>query len=59
MTSRRPPRAVGITDDRCAYVDTAEATIANNAHYDTKGTLYVGRLFAETLSGLEGKPKAR
>ena len=50
---------MGITDDRCAYVDTAEATIANNAHYDTKGTLYVGRLFAETLSGLEGKPKAR
>ena len=34
---------------RCAYVDTATATIANNAHFDTAGTLDVGRRFAEVL----------
>ena len=48
-------KAVGVADKRCAYVDTAKATIANNAHYDTEGTLYVGRLFAESLLRLEAK----
>jgi hypothetical protein len=48
-------RAVGAADKRAAYVDTAKATIANNAHYDTKGTLYVGRLFAEALLEVEGE----
>jgi len=47
-------QAVGAADKRAAYVDTAKATIANNAHYDTKGTLYVGRLFAEGLLEVEG-----
>ncbi|MCB1235475.1 MAG: hypothetical protein KDM91_10420 [Verrucomicrobiae bacterium] len=42
-------RAAAERDPRCEYVDTAEATIANTAHYDTAGTLLVGRLFAETL----------
>ncbi len=47
-------RAVGAADKRAAYVDTAKATIANNAHYDTKGTLYVGGLFADALLRMEG-----
>ncbi|MFY9252655.1 MAG: sialate O-acetylesterase [Fuerstiella sp.] len=33
----------------CRYVDTSEASIANAAHFDTAGTLMVGRLFAENL----------
>ncbi len=40
---------------RCAYVDTATATIANGAHYDTAGTLDVGKRFAEALLQLEAK----
>lgn len=40
---------------RCAYVDTASATIANSAHYDTAGTLDVGRRFAEALLKLEAQ----
>ncbi|MBI5395389.1 MAG: hypothetical protein HZA91_08860 [Verrucomicrobia bacterium] len=38
---------------RCAYVDTATATIANNVHFDAAGTLDVGRRFAETLMQCE------
>ena len=34
-------------DPRWEYVDTSAATIANQVHYDSKGTLEVGRLFAE------------
>lgn len=37
------------TDPNTVYVDTAAASIANSAHYDTLGTLLVGRLFAESL----------
>lgn len=40
-------------DPRCEYVDTSAATIANNVHYDSKGTLEVGRLFAESLLEME------
>eukprot|EP00913_Durusdinium_trenchii_P013424 g12605.t1 len=40
-------------DPRCVYVDTSSATIANRAHFDSKGTLLVGRLFAEALFRLE------
>jgi lysophospholipase L1-like esterase len=40
-------------DPRCEYVDTSGASIANNVHYDAKGTLEVGRLFAERLLLLE------
>ena len=40
---------------RCAYVDTATATIANAAHFDSAGTLDVGNRFAETLIKLEEK----
>jgi iduronate 2-sulfatase len=36
------------------YVDTAKATIANPAHFDTKGTLLVGRQFAEAFQNLGG-----
>lgn len=42
-------------DPRCEYVDTSAASIANNVHYDAKGTLEVGRLFAESLLTLEKK----
>ena len=38
---------------RAVYVDTASATIANGAHYDSAGTLDVGRRFAEALVKLE------
>lgn len=40
-------------DPRWAYVDTSAATIANQVHYDSKGTLEVGRLFAESLLRIE------
>ncbi len=46
-------QAVGAADPRCAYVDTAKATIANNVHYDAAGTLFVGGLFAKELLRLE------
>lgn len=42
-------------DPRCEYVDTSSASIANAVHFDSKGTLTVGRLFAETLLQLEAK----
>jgi len=42
-------KALAGKDARCVYVDTSSATIANSAHYDTKGTLDVGRMFAEAL----------
>jgi hypothetical protein len=38
---------------RCVYVDTAAATTANAAHYDTAGTLKVGQWMAEALLKLE------
>ncbi|MDA1165227.1 MAG: GDSL-type esterase/lipase family protein [Planctomycetota bacterium] len=40
-------------DARWEYVDTSAATIANQVHYDSKGTLEVGRLFAESLLKIE------
>lgn len=43
-------------DTLCQYVDTSAATIANSAHYDTQGTLDVGRWFAESLRELEARP---
>lgn len=46
------------TDPRCAYVDTSSATIANAAHFDTKGTLEVGRLFADSLLLTESRLQA-
>lgn len=46
-------KAVAAMDARCSYVDTSNATIANNVHYDAAGTLLVGRLFAEELLKLE------
>ncbi len=36
-------------DEKCFYVDTSTAPIANNAHYDTEGTILVGELFAKAL----------
>jgi lysophospholipase L1-like esterase len=42
-------------DPRWEYVDTSAATIANQVHYDSKGTLEVGRLFAESLLSIEKK----
>ncbi|QDT33505.1 GDSL-type esterase/lipase family protein [Thalassoglobus polymorphus] len=42
-------------DPRAVYVDTSHATIANSAHFDTKGTLEVGRLMAEALFTVESK----
>lgn len=40
-------------DPRWEYVDTSAATIANQVHYDSKGTHEVGRLFAESLLRIE------
>jgi hypothetical protein len=42
-------KALSATDPRSAYVDTATATTANAAHFDTAGALDVGRRFAEAL----------
>ena len=38
---------------RCAYVDTSGVTYANGAHFDTAGTLEVGKRFAEALIKFE------
>lgn len=48
-------QALAAKDPRCAYVDTAGATLANSAHFDTAGTLDVGRSFAEALLAFESK----
>ena len=48
-------QALAAKDPRCAYVDTASATLANNAHFDTAGTLDVGRRFADALVKVEAK----
>ncbi|TWU56424.1 Mycothiol S-conjugate amidase [Rubripirellula tenax] len=36
----------------CQYVDTSSATIANNAHYDSAGSLLVGEMMADSLREL-------
>jgi Carbohydrate esterase, sialic acid-specific acetylesterase len=48
-------QALAAKDPRCAYVDTATASIANSAHFDTSGTIDVGRRFADALVKTEGK----
>ncbi|MEN9574547.1 MAG: hypothetical protein RL514_2402 [Verrucomicrobiota bacterium] len=48
-------QALATQDPRCVYVDTATATIANSAHFDTAGTLDVGRRFADALVKAEAK----
>lgn len=48
-------KLVAATDPRCEYVDTSPATIANAAHFDSRGTLEVGRMFADSLLKLESK----
>lgn len=49
-------KALATKDPRCAYVDTATATTANAAHFDTAGTIDVGNRFAEALLNVEGNP---
>ncbi len=48
-------KRTALADPRCEYVETSSATIANRSHFDSKGTLKVGRLFAESLLALESK----
>lgn len=48
-------QALAIKDARCAYVDTATASIANNVHFDAAGTLDVGHRFADALLQLEAR----
>jgi hypothetical protein len=48
-------QALASKDSRCAYVDTASATTANSAHFDTAGTIDIGRRFGEALLALEAK----
>jgi hypothetical protein len=43
---------------RCAYVDTSGVTYANGAHFDTAGTLEIGKRFAEALLKLEAASAA-
>lgn len=43
---------------RWQYVDTSAATVANQVHFDSEGTLEVGRLFAEALLETEQKTRA-
>lgn len=42
-------KAVASRMPRCVYVDTEGASLANQAHFDTDGTLEIGRRFAEAL----------
>ena len=42
-------KKVAEADPHIAYVDTAKAPIANGAHYNTEGTLLVGKWFAQKL----------
>lgn len=51
-------KALAEVDPLCVYVDTASATIANGAHFDTVGTLDIGRRFATALGQLEAKLKS-
>jgi hypothetical protein len=51
-------QALAAKDSRCAYVDTASATIANTLHFDSAGTLDVGHRFAEALLKIEAKAAA-
>ena len=44
---------VAAKDERIIYIDTSKATIANAAHYDTQGTLDVGKWIAEGLLSLD------
>ena len=46
-------KAVAHADPLCAYVDTSKASVANKYHFDTRGTLDVGKWFAEALIALE------
>ena len=43
---------------RCAYVDTSGLSYANAAHFDSKGTLEMGRRFAEALMRVEKQAAA-
>ena len=49
-------KVLAARDPHCEYVDTSAATIANGAHYDSEGTLDVGRWFAEALLRHESRP---
>lgn len=46
-------KQVAETLPRCDYVDKSAATVANAAHFDTAGTLDVGRHFADALLAAE------
>ncbi len=48
-------KRTALADPRCEYVETSSATIANRSHFDSKGTLKVGQLYAESLLALEEK----
>jgi hypothetical protein len=48
-------QAVAAKTPRCAYVDTADCTIANTAHFDSPGTLDAGRRMADALAKVEEK----
>ncbi len=52
-------KALGKKDPRCAYVDTAGLGIVDAAHFNTAGTLEMGKRFAETLQKLEGQTAVR
>ena len=52
-------KALGKNDPRCAYVDTAGLGIVDAAHFNTAGTLGMGKRFAETLQKLEGQTAVR
>lgn len=52
-------KSLAAKDSRCAYVDTDGATLANVAHFDSAGTLDVGRRFAEALLKLEAERMKR
>lgn len=46
-------QSLAAKDPRAVYVDTATATTANSAHFDSAGTLDIGRRLAQALLKIE------
>ena len=49
-------KAVASSDKRCVYVNTEGAELANGAHFDSAGTLEVGRRYARAILDYERMP---
>lgn len=52
-------KQVGHELTRCRYVDTSGATVANKVHFDSAGTIEVGKRFASALLALEDERREK